>query len=298
MNISFDLYNVFYYVCEFKSITKTANFLYVSQPAITKSIKNLEKHLGKTLITSNHQGIEITNDGKKLYNEIKTSVEKLNSIEASFKETGKNEEVIRIIAGYSTIKKLLLKTVSEFNKKYQNIRFEIGTYPYHESIQRLREGKADLIFLNMKEKDIEYNNISFQRLYTVHDILVVTKEIKKDFPDQIKLEDLNDYPVICKYGKSIARSNIESYFKQIKREFTPRYELSNHWLIEEYIRMNLGMGLITKEFILDDLKSGKLIEIKTDVPIPQREIGYATRKNAINYKILKEFIKEVKQKID
>jgi len=80
-------------------------------------------------------------------------------------------------------------------------------------------------------------------------------------------------------------------------EFIPKYELSNNWLVEAYVKMNVGMGLVTKEFVYDDLKSGELVEIKTKESIPKREIGYAIRKNCAIQNILKEFIKSLAKNI-
>lgn len=299
MDINLELYKIFYYVCEFKNITKVANFLYVTQPAITRHIRNLEEKLGKTLIIRNTKGIELTNDGRLLYNKIKKSVEELISIETSFKEKSENyEAVIRIIAGHSTIKKLLLKNMSEFNKKYPNIKFEISTYPYQESVQRLREGEADLIFLSMNEVSEKYNNIIIKKCYELQDTFAVSKNIKDKFPDIISILDLNDYPTICKLPRTEARKIIEEYYKNAGLEFVPKYELSNNWLVEEYVKLNVGIGLVTKEFILDELHSGELKEIKTKEPIPKREIGYAIRKNCAIQYILKEFIKDLVKRFE
>ena len=298
MDINLDLYKIFYYVCEFKNITKVANYLYVTQPAITRHIRNLEEKLGKTLIIRNTKGIELTDDGRLLYNKIKKSVEELISTEAVFKEKSDNyEAVIRIIAGHSTIKKLLLKNMTEFNKKYPNVKFEMSTYPYQESVQRLREGEADLIFLSMNEVSENYNNIIIKKCYEVQDIFAVSKDIKNKFPDKMSILDLNEYPVICKLPQTEARKSIDEYYKNAGLEFIPKYELSNNWLVEEYVKLNVGMGLVTKEFILDELQLGDLIEIQINEHIPKREIGYAIRKNCAIQHILKEFIKDLIKKV-
>ena len=100
MNIHFDWYNVFYYVCEYESVTKAANFLCVSQPAVTKIIRNLETTLSLKLIIKTATGIELTEDGKKLYEAIKKPIEELNEITHKLPE---KQEVytIRINAGHS-----------------------------------------------------------------------------------------------------------------------------------------------------------------------------------------------------
>ncbi len=81
INVNFELYKVFYYVAKYKNVTKTSQYLNVSQPAITKHIKKLENILNIKLITKVPQGIELTTEGKLLYKRIKTHVEKLLEVE-------------------------------------------------------------------------------------------------------------------------------------------------------------------------------------------------------------------------
>lgn len=288
MNLSFDLYRIFYYVCKNLSITEAAKNLYVSQPAITKQIKNLETGLGKVLFIRNKKGLVLTDDGKKLYEKIKDSVEKLSSIEEGEDES--EEFTIRIVAGYNTLKSYLVNSMSKFSEEHPNIKFEVATYPYAESIERLREDKADLIFMNMKKKNDSLNDLQIKKCLEIEDILVVSKEMKEKFPDTIKLIDLNNYPIICKLGSSTTRENIEEYFNKFNQTFIPKYELSNAWLIEEYVKSNKGIGLVGRDTIDEDIKNGNCFEIKTDIELPHREIGYAVRKNYSHKNIIDEFI--------
>lgn len=295
MNLSFDLYKVFYYVCKYMSITDAARHLYVSQPAITKQIKNLELGLSKSLFIRTKKGLELTKDGEDLYEKVKDPVERMMSIE---QHEDKDEKcIIKIIAGYSTIKNILIKNISKFNEKHPNVKFEISTYNYSEAIERLRKGLADLIFINIKDGEEEnLKDIKVKDFCEVQDILVANKDFN-NIPNKINILDLNNYPIICKSGNSRARENIEDYFKMNNQEFKPKYELSNNWLIEEYVSENLGIGLITKEFAEDNLASGRFIEIETDHELPHREIGYAVRNNSMCSNLVEELVNDIRIKL-
>lgn len=296
MNINLDLYNYFYYVCEFKSITKAASFLYVSQPAITKQIKNLENLLGKNLIIRSSKGIELTEDGVFLYNEIKNSIEKLNATEASFKENcDKYNIVLRIEAGHSTLKKFLLNALIEFNKIHPGIKFKVCVHPYPESMQLLKEGKIDLKFLSMEKYYEKNSDIVVEKFMEVDDIFVISKEMQKGFPKKIKLLDLNNYPTVVLTEDMISRNFIDDYYKKFDLQFKPKFELSSTWLIEEYVSLNSGIGVLVKQHILDKLKSGELVEIETDVTLPKRTMAYAYRKTSLKYPVIKEFIDYLKK---
>lgn len=250
IRISFDLYNIFYHVCELGSISKAANYLYVSQPAITRQINNLEKLLGRTLFERSTTGSTLTSDGRMLYNEIKDAMEKLNSVESIMNAKNKKyETVIKIVAGQSTIKNLLLDTISKYNLKHSNVIIELSTLKYQESIQKLREGSVDIIFFSMDEVTTLYNNIIVKKCYELNDSLIISKELKNKIPKKLNILDINRYPVICKYGNSISRLSVEKFFIENGTKFIPKYELSNNWLVEEYVKMGMGIGIVAEEFV-------------------------------------------------
>lgn len=83
-NVSFDLYNLFYVVANVGNISKAAESLYISQPAVTQSIRKLEEQLGGTLFYRVPRGVVLTEEGKKLYNYIKGSIEVMENAEKKF----------------------------------------------------------------------------------------------------------------------------------------------------------------------------------------------------------------------
>ena len=296
MNLNFELYKIFYYVCTYMSITDAAKHLFVSQPAITKQIQNLEQALGVVLFVRSRKGLELTEDGKALYKDIKAPVEKLLSIE---NKRGDIPQTIRIIAGYSTSKNFLLKTISKYDEDYPNVKFEVNFYPYHEAIERLRNGQADMIFVNMKNHpNRDFDGLKLKKCFDVHDIFVVHKDYKGEVPRELKLLELNQYSIICKSGKSVARSMIEELFAKEGKTFQPKYELSNNWLIEEYVKDCKGIGIVTKEYIREELEMGELIEVLSDRKLPERDIGYALRKDFFYTHFLEEFVEELKKSFD
>ncbi len=293
MNINLELYKVFYYVCQSMSITEAAKNLYVSQPAITKQIKHLESCLGKVLFVRSRKGIELSDDGKKLYDTIKEPIQTLLSIE---NEIYQYPPVVRIIAGYSTIKNFLIKVISHYNQLHPEVKFEIASYAYPEAIERLKSGKADLIFINVKDREHDnFEELKLKHFLEVQDIFVASKDFFGTNPVPSSLEELSRYPIICKAGKSVSRSFLEESFQEKGLTFSPKFELSNNWLIEEYIRLNLGIGLVTKEFIQTELRDGTFVPIPLDCDLPKRKIGYALRDSYAYNRFLEEFVNELKQ---
>ncbi|MBP3841987.1 MAG: LysR family transcriptional regulator [Bacilli bacterium] len=281
MKISFDNYNVFYYVAKFKSITSTANYLHVSQPAITRQIKNLEMNLGFTLFIRNSSGLKLTLEGEKLYKEVSKAIEIFNSVESKYNEFKPAEEgTIKVLSGYATTKNVLLPIITQFNKLYPKIKVFVEYYPFKEAISKLRNGEVDILLMN-SEDHLEYADLEFTNFYTLNDVFIVSDTIKDKYPDLIKLEEINNYPIICKKDSNNARNYIIRFLNERGIEFKPTWELTDHWLVEEYIKMNMGIGIVSREFVQKDLDNGTLVEIKTDKLLPKRSLSYAIRKNSL-----------------
>ncbi len=273
--MSYDTYNVFYYVSKFKSITLAANYLNVSQPAVTKQIKKLEEKLEYTLFIRTKKGLILTTDGEKLFEEVSKAIEIFNMIENNNNLSKTvTDGVIRIISEYAIIKNILLPILLKFNRMYPNIKIYIECYPISEAIKKLRNGEVDLLVIN--NDYVEYSDIFFTPFYELHDILVVNSEIQYNYPKKIQLEKINNYPLICKKD-SVFKELLNRMLDNIK--LNPVWELSEYWLVEVYIKMNMGIGIISKEFISKELEEKKLIKIETDVELPKRELCYVIQKN-------------------
>ena len=146
MNTDYNLYKIFLYLFEEKSISKTANKLYVSQPAISYSLKELEKQLGYTLFTRNSKGIEPTNEAKELYGYISTAFHILDDAEEHIKSIN-NLDVGHIRIGVSTYlgSSYVCKFIDSFHKLYPGIQFDIITKSSEEMIEMLQTRKLDVV---------------------------------------------------------------------------------------------------------------------------------------------------------
>ena len=187
--------------------------------------------------------------------------------------------------------------MASFNKKYPNIKFQIDTYSSsHELINKLRNNEVDLIFFMSDELIEEYNDLIIKEIGPLQDILVSSGSVRSNYPDKISLLDLNKYPTVAKTQNSITRRNIDRFFENNSKIFVPTFEISKYWLVTEYIKLGLGIGIVTKEFIKNELEEGSLVKIDIIENIPPRKLMCAERKNCACSDILKEFLKIVKSK--
>mgnify|MGYP001859307745 FL=1 len=126
MNVDLELYRIFCEVVKYKNISKTAESMYVSQSAITQSIQKLENILGSKVFYRNKKGVELTEEGKNLYEYIKDSIETMNNAENIFsKYINLDKGKIRIGGSNFLIRSLIFEPFLKFIKKYPNINISI-----------------------------------------------------------------------------------------------------------------------------------------------------------------------------
>lgn len=183
--------------------------------------------------------------------------------------------------------------MASFNKKHPNVKFEMNTYQYSEAIQKLKKNETDLIFYSTNEMTENYSDVITKDICIIHDVLVVSGELRKRYPNRISILDIDNFKMITKPENSASRAFIDEYFKKSGKMFIPTYELSNHWLIYEYVKLGLGVGLGIKEFMKKDLDNGTISQIETIEEIPERHMACAVQKNNAQLKIIKEFMKEI-----
>ena len=279
MNIDFELYRIFYTVANYNNITKASEELHISQPAISKSIKKLESLLGGELFTRTKRGVILTEEGKEFYNYIRQAIEYINNAESKFTELVNLETgIIKIGISVTLTQNFLLPYLETFHRLYPNIDIQIITNAGNELINKLRNGLIDLIILNIPnniDKDIKIIECK-----KVSDIFVVGSNYKDLANKKIKLDELNNYPLILQTKNSNTRSILDNFCERNNVVLKPNIELASYTLVKEFTKINMGIGYLVKEFIKDDLNKS-LYELNVYPKIPPRSIGIAVSKNHI-----------------
>ena len=279
MNIDFELYRIFYVVANNKNITKASQELNISQPAISKSIKNLEEQLGGRVFVRTKRGVILTEEGKELYKYIKHAIEYINNAENKFSDLINLERgTIKIGISSTLTKEFLLPYLETFHKLYPKIKIEIVTNISSELIPKLRNGLIDIIILNLSGQKYG-DDIEIIKCEKITDCFVANDSYKDLINKEITLKDLNNYPLILQSTGSNTRTFLDNFSKEHNIVLKPHIELASYSLVHEFTKIGLGIGYVTENYIKDDLKSEKLYKLKLKEKIPERYIGIALSKN-------------------
>ena len=295
MNIDFELYRIFYVVANHCNITKASEELSISQPAISKSIKNLEEQLGGRLFVRTKRGVVLTEEGKEFYNYIKQAIEYINNAENKFTdliylETG----CIKIGISTTLTKEFLLPYLEEFHSLYPKIDIQIITNLTSDLMPKLRNGLIDIVILNLNDKNYG-NDIDIIKCRKINDCFVVNNKYKDLIDKEISLKDLNNYPLILQAKGSNTREFLDNIARKNGVVLKPNIELASYSLVVEFSKIGLGIGYATKEYIKEEIKNKELYELKIKEKIPSRYIGIALSKNHVPNFSTKKLIEIIKK---
>ena len=293
--VDLELYRIFTIVANEKNITKASEKLNISQPAVTKHIKNLENALELRLFNRTNHGIELTSDGQKIYEEAKEAVETLNSI---FVKYGKNRNIN--LGVHVSMYKMFSKILTKFSNINENITINISDTDLinmlapdlSDMIAKLENEELDII-ISKKTNNYNHNKIEFIKVGEIQDILVVNNDSKL-LGKQIGIEDIIGMQ-ICLPRKGSATTN--NFLKALEIEedklVNAKYITYNAMLdiIEDD---NEIIGLISKEYIEKELNNKEISELTTEFKIPPIEYGiYINKKN--KFKELNQLVKFIRE---
>lgn len=281
MNVNFELYRVFYIVATIGNITKASKKLMISQPAVTKQIKTLEEQLGGELFIRTKRGVILTENGREIYNYIKQGMNYFETAELQFSNLKKLESgTIKIGISTTLCRLYLLKYLDEFHKAYPNVAIQVFTDPSKIMRQMLKDGTIDLLIA--KETEKEDDDLEVYHLGTLHQCFIASNNFQELKNRPISLKDLNNYPLLFPKSPSTTRENFDKFCHKNNIEMTTKIEIASANLLEDFVKIGLGIGLVTKEFAINKINNQEVFIIKTKPEIPSINFSLITLKNSFH----------------
>lgn len=299
MNIDLNAYKTFYLVAKYKSFTKASQELFISQPAVTQTIKKLEDQLNIELFNRSANGkITLTAAGEvvyyyaeKIFNLAvanKTVVEQAR--DASF-------EVINIGVPTHIGSFYLVKYLKMFNEKYPNVKFNIINKKSDEMIIMLKKRELDVV-IDTNMNDFRDDLISTIKILDLDSCFVCSEKYKNIArKEKIELNELMKYPLILPGETTSNRKMIDYKFKEKGITLKPLIEANSSSISRQLIIEGIGIGWMIKEFVQEDIDKHILYELNVNFEQVLTPVSIAYNKK-FNHDIIKEFIKIFKQNND
>ena len=285
-NLNLNFLKIFYEVANCNSFLKAANKLYITQPAISRSIAKLEDELGVVLFHRANNGVSLTPYGQVLYKYIKESSDLLDACERMLKSMS-NEEDTNIVIGVQShiVMNYLMTKIINFRKNHPNIKMRFVDLPTRNLVEELVKGNLDFVIDTSPIESI-YNNIEITPIITLDTCFVKSTKNKTTINS---FEDLKDQTLILPTTRSSLRKNLNNCFAEKNLKFEPMIEFPTEELIINATRNNAGIGYVVKSNSnLSNMDSIEIIEMKEE--LPKIEINLINRKKYMTH-AAKLFIK-------
>ncbi len=279
--VNLDLYRVFYTVAKSGSLTKAAEELYISQPAVSRSIKQLEMQLGVTLFTRTHRGMVLSaQGGKVIFSEVERALTLLGEAEKRIAEmktsaTGK----LRIGASDTIFEYFLADKIVDFHEKFPAVKIDLVADFTPDTIEKLKQDKLDVAFVNLPitpQPELKLHGNCMR----LNDIFIAGEKFAPLAGNKLSFAELKKQPLIMMEKNTVARRSLDNFLGSLGVELQPSIEVGSWDLMKRLVLRGMGIGVIPREYVTPALEDKTLFEITTDVALPVRSVGMLLKKNA------------------
>ncbi|MBD5530428.1 MAG: LysR family transcriptional regulator [Lachnospiraceae bacterium] len=277
-----NLYHIFYTVAQCGNISAAAKKLYISQPAVSKSISRLEESFTSPLLIRSSRGVTLTENGKLLYKQLETAFQAIRQGEEMI---SRNDllGVGSLSIGVSTTlcKYVLLPYLQDYIAANPYVKVSLSCQSTYETIASLESGALELGLVGESER-LESSHLNFLPIREIHDIFVCSPEYLSKLQSQTDgSEDLLSQGTFLLLNKNnVTRQYMDKHMLLQNVTMEHQIEVTTMDLLIDFARIGLGIACVIGEFVQDELKKGSLVECSIREPIPSRRIGFAYPRSA------------------
>ncbi len=280
--VNLELYRVFYTVAKCGSLTRAAEELYISQPAVSQSVKQLENQLGVSLFNRTHRGMELSAQGGKLiFDEVERALALFNQAETRLAEVQTSATgLIRIGASDTIFEYFLSDKIVDFHERFPAVKIELMADFTPDTIEKLKANRCDVAFVNLPiSEDPELD--LYGNCMRLNDVFIVGEKYQELTNEgTMSLAKLVKYPLIVMNKNTVARGALDNFFTSHGVELQPSIEVGSWDLMKRLVARGMGVGVIPREYAQQALQAKELFEISTDPALPTRSVGMLLPKNA------------------
>lgn len=294
MSVNFEYYKVFYYVAEYLNITRAAERLCLTQPSVTKSIKNLETQLDCRLFERNRRGVKLTPEGHALFGRIQPACRAIFDAEEDLAQRKAMQSgIVRICTGISALQPFLLSVIQTYRETYPSISVDVQDNRSGIPISSLESGKFDML-LDLAPVDMLpagtteagprdrhlLDNVHIELLRSVYDVPIVGRDFAYLTDRDLTLCSLLDYPIILRKIDTLPQGFYYNLLKQKMSCPDASYLAVDSMMMRAVMtQANLGVSFIPVECVQDKIASGAILPLHVPERLLERRFVLITPKN-------------------
>lgn len=269
MDINYELYKVFYYVASSLSFSEASKKLYISQSAVSQSIKTLEKKLGQSLFIRSTKKVQLTPAGSLLLKHIEPAMNLISRGESQLLDSSSlGLGQLHIGASDTICRYFLMPYLKEFHQKFPNVPIKITNATSIQCVELLDQRKVDLIITNFPNTHLNHEYIQ-KTIGTFRDVFVVNPSYFDLTQKEISFEELKKHPIMMLSRNSTTSEFLHNIFIQHQLELVPDIELNSNDLLIDMARIGLGVAFVPDYCLTNDSTDLSVLNTKEKLPARQ-----------------------------
>ena len=244
MDINYELYKVFYYVASSLSFSEASKRLFISQSAVSQSIKVLEKKMKRKLFIRSTKKVQLTPEGEILLKHIEPAMNLIRRGEMQLLEADSlNGGQLRIGASDTICRYYLVPYLNQFHKEFPNVHIKVINQTSIKCVELLQNGQADSIVVNYPNPVLANGN-QVKIVKEFMDVFVAGKKYQELRQKEMALEELQRYPILMLDKKSTTSEYLHMVFQRYQLDLVPEIEISSNDLLLDLAKIGLGIAFV------------------------------------------------------
>ena len=277
MDINYELYKVFYHVAITLSFSEASKQLFISQSAVSQSIKVLEKKLNQKLFIRSTKRVQLTPEGEILFKHIEPAMNLIKQGENQLLEAHTlNGGQLRIGASDTICRYYLVPYLNQFHKQFPHVHIKVTNQTSIACASLLEHGQVDFIVVNYPNSALSSTHIP-RVINEFHDVFVANRQYFPLDGREASLASLQKYPILMLDRKSTTSEFLHAMFQRSHLDLVPEIELSSNDLLIDLARIGLGIAFVPDFCIPTDDKDLFVVKLKEELPKRQMVVAYNER---------------------
>jgi DNA-binding transcriptional LysR family regulator len=266
----------FCHVARLGSVSRAAEAVFLSQPAVSLQLGALESELGVALFERLGRRLSLTREGQALYELARPLVDGLDALEGDFRTRlrGLSAGELNIAAGSSTILYFLPPLVQAFRAAHPEVQLKLHNVTGKDGLALIRSDEVDLAVGSMLDVP---NDLDYAPVQSFDPMLITPLDHPLAQLATLRLEDLSPYGLILPPRRLTTYRLVDLVFQQRRVPYTVALEVGGWEVIKQYVAMGLGISIVTG-ICLEEADRARLAIRPLREWFPPRSYGVVIRK--------------------
>lgn len=287
MDINYELYKVFYYVASTLSFSEASKKLFISQSAVSQSIKALEKKLDQSLFIRSTKRVQLTPEGEILLRHVEPAMNLIKRGEAQIMDAASGGGQIRIGASDTICRYFLVPYLERFHKEFPNAHIKVTNQTSIRCVDLLENGQVDFIVTNSPNAYLN-NMFTVKKIKRFRDVFVANDAFVSLKDKKVTFSKLLEHPILMLDKKSTTSEFLHNQFQQRQLDLVPEVELSSNDLLLDLAKIGLGIAFVPDYCLGENTTS--LFTVQMAEPLPMRELVVAYNEHVPVSKAASQFL--------